>query len=423
MGECLHPLYLTRPHKHLDDLHDLRTMRMYRVPCGKCPECLKKKQRSMTARIVTEAQNYSTMHFCTFTYSPKTLPIASSLFVDVPGAGVYRLDQPRIVEDSDFLVVMRERFAKMKNTSEVKYIDYPLDSFVNAYGKGTKFFIRLTPSLNRRDFRLWLKNCRVAYKREFGESLPDFKYVFCGEYGGRFHRPHYHCLFLGLSDSQVHWMCDRWLYGFTLWERCKVDAKDKSAVASYISKYMNKGENDISSVKNRLVEPPRHSMSKFLGVVDDLPVSHFLCYDLFGEYDPDTLKLKDGDYLSESSILTLCDSILERMSIVVPGVPYRLPMPVAWKHKIYYNKIDYNNKLIPSRYVPKRIFKIMQEVAFGADMDLRSRKLAKIRESVKTPAEFAETLVRSNARLQAAVEASEAYAWKTLRRDYSRDAF
>ena len=65
-------------------------------------------------------------------------------------------------------------------------------------------FITLTyrdpapPSLVKKDVQKFLKRFRNL-SRDFGISLPKFRYFFCGEYGSKFGRPHYHGLLFGVD--------------------------------------------------------------------------------------------------------------------------------------------------------------------------------------------------------------------------------
>ena len=51
------------------------------VPCGKCVQCLKRRQASIASRCVSEAQSKGSMHFLTLTYSNEYLPISVRLQV------------------------------------------------------------------------------------------------------------------------------------------------------------------------------------------------------------------------------------------------------------------------------------------------------------------------------------------------------
>ena len=47
-----------------------------KVPCGKCIECLQKKQVELTVLAIEESKKFNTMHFFTLTYNPENVPIS-----------------------------------------------------------------------------------------------------------------------------------------------------------------------------------------------------------------------------------------------------------------------------------------------------------------------------------------------------------
>lgn len=70
-------------------------------------------------------------------------------------------------------------------------------------------------TLRKADVQKWLKN--VRRQMEYYHETVPFKVIYCGEYGDQFQRPHYHLVILGLTDVQVakysrklwrHGLCD-----------------------------------------------------------------------------------------------------------------------------------------------------------------------------------------------------------------------
>lgn len=422
---CLRPLYLIRECEHCDFLEDVRpydnyTHKLVKVPCGKCIECVRKRQADLTVRIVTEAQNYHTMHFVTLTYDNASVPLACSLFCNDKD-GVYLVQKARVLPETDYVRNLRLILASMDVDRNGRFLDAPLPMCQGL--DGFPYFYRVAMSLNREHVKLWMKGCRTSYKRQFGRSLPDFKMAWCGEYGSRTARPHYHLLFLGLTDSQVHWMVDRWSYGFTLWKRCKTESHDKYAVARYISKYMSKESEFVANVvKWGLCQKPRTAVSRYLGYSDRLSRPFFFAYDLFGEYDPQTLILKETRRkLSASQLDALTLAISQRLSVFVPGCDYSLPIPIAWLHSVYYKKIKSDAKQA-YRYVPFRIWKIVQENLLARDLADREREFisfARSRGDTPLPA----VVLRFNASKASQVAAREISARKAEVGFYSSDAF
>lgn len=118
-------------------------------------------------------------------------------------------------------------------------------------------FITLTyrdpapPRLVKKDVQNFLKRFRNL-PRDLHIALPDFKYFFCGEYGSKFGRPHYHGLLFGVDcfnpvfDSVIvdfkngypvyssNVLADTWKHGFIT-----VDKITTSNIR-YVSKYILK---------------------------------------------------------------------------------------------------------------------------------------------------------------------------------------
>lgn len=111
------------------------------VPCGKCPECLKRRTASWSHRLEIEALKWASLHFVTLTYNSDFVPISPN--------GFLTLETDRV----------------------------------------TKFFKRLR------------------------HRCGSFKYYYCGEYGTRKKRPHYHLILMGteaLTPTEIlqEWSVD-----------------------------------------------------------------------------------------------------------------------------------------------------------------------------------------------------------------------
>lgn len=266
--------------------------RMVTVPCGKCVECLKTRQNDLACRCVRQAQISGSMQFLTLTYDDDHLPLAMSLERVDKSTGecdivekmklITRQELP-VVDDVVYGDAIADLIAKDKY--KVRYF------YRTIYEDDEQLYqVVITPSLNPRDVRLWLKSARVRYQREYGIKLPEFKYVICGEMGASTHRPHYHLCFFGLSNHDVRWLSSYWKYGFTYLKTVKAVNNDGTSgfeiAARYISKYMTKGDMECSSVKCGYAYKSRLMSSKGLGGnLDSHLVDYFRCYDLFGRYD------------------------------------------------------------------------------------------------------------------------------------------
>lgn len=175
------------------------------VPCGKCIECLKAKQRQWIYRLQREEAVNKTSLFCTLTYDEKNVPL---LLLDYHG-------QVYLHKSND-------------KPQHVRYQDYIK----------SKLFSDCIMDLWPEDLQKFIKRLRKCYPH-------SLKYFACGEYGDQFDRPHYHiALFTnGSANLLKHCVEGSWQLGMTDVEYL-VDAR-----VTYITKYMLKG-----SLENRTDE-------------------------------------------------------------------------------------------------------------------------------------------------------------------------
>lgn len=172
------------------------------------------------------------------------------------------------------------------------------------------------PTLRREDVKLWKKRFRHLIDNK------DFSWCCIGEYGSRTHRPHYHGLIFGLSESDCKKVENAWNLGFTVFKRVpSYSQKDKSCVASYISKYIYKPV-DLK-VFSDSVEFPRLMTSQGFGLADNFEDfrRYILCLDKF-EYDP-------FDYNTINQ--KIVESVIERLSFTFNGFSYSLPLYILKK--------------------------------------------------------------------------------------------
>lgn len=148
------------------------------VPCGKCSLCRSDNRNEWSIRLAIHLASCDTMPlFITLTYDDGHLPEVNQ------GSGEIR-----------------------------HYCDWY-----------DEFHARLAwnePTLYRPDISAFLKK----YKRKYNLRNEDFQYFGCGEYGGKFGRPHYHLLMFGDKDLYTAFFRDTdeaqkrimscWPYGF-----------------------------------------------------------------------------------------------------------------------------------------------------------------------------------------------------------------
>lgn len=131
------------------------------VPCGKCPDCLKRRISGWSFRLMTEEKRSLSSHFITLTYSPQHVALTRGGYM----------------------------------------------------------------TLSKRDVQLFLKRLR---KRNTGTQI---KYYACGEYGGKYSRPHYHILLFNADINTIS----------PSWEKGSVHFGSVSGASiGYTLKYMSK---------------------------------------------------------------------------------------------------------------------------------------------------------------------------------------
>lgn len=255
------------------------------VPCGKCPECLKKQQNGFVVRCIEEARKTGMMWFITLTYNNKSVP-------------------KREFVDSD--------------SGEVVLVN----------------------SLNREDIKKWKREVRRSYQKTYNRSFPNFSFLICGEYGPRTFRPHYHGVIFGLDKFHINYLEKYWQdnYGFTSFKYIPIVSNqngrdDLTCVARYVSKYCVKPQ-DLENplVKDGVVEKPRKMTSVGFGLPDN--------FDEMSQY------IRLGHDLSNKRVSpALAKSINERCNYVYNGQKYSLP--IYYRKKIFY-ETGINQNLVSS---------------------------------------------------------------------------
>lgn len=360
---CYHPKRILVKNPHTTVAYPLSYIEL-EVPCGKCVACLRKRKNDYAARLSREVKTATSMFFVTLTYNNKHLPIAQTFYkvdadtgeIEVTNSGVI-LQEGRLCDD------LRSEFVRIKASNKPRFIDRCVcdkNGLPLCIG-GTYYYTRFTPSLYREDFKNWLKGCRVQWQRDTGEKL-NFRYAWCGEYGGKRLRPHYHCVFLDLTKEQLLFMLNRWSnrdyaeHGYTYWKEVPPFNKDgtdaRSIAARYIAKYVNKGKFDNEAVLLKEAQKGRLCNSKRFGTKDftDEEVSYFRAYDLFGKYDIDTFSLLDSQggltskYLDENQRLQVVKEVAKRATIKYSFVKdnvlheYEQGLPRAFRIRLFYYK-------------------------------------------------------------------------------------
>ena len=326
---CLRPRTISIPNLHPTAAYPESSIQV-QVPCGKCIECLKRRQNDYATRLYNECKNGEVMFFLTLTYREDVLPLAITYkHIDLHTGEVLDQSEPEVLEDSDFTRVCRKHILDMKISSKPRV--YRDKVMIGVDGIG--LYYEVTPTLNRADVRTWIKKCRIQYKRDYGTSM-KFRYAFCGEYGPNGCRPHFHMVTIGASFEQVMYMLNYWHFGYANWKNVPSINPDGSnarqIVAKYIGKYISKGKFDCESCKMGLSIKGRLCNSKRFGTkqLEELK-AYYRCYDLFGRYNINSLVLQNGDFLSEDQINRLSAEIVKRSSFQVLVGDKPLVLPIA----------------------------------------------------------------------------------------------
>lgn len=246
---CTNPIQLEK--KQLDG-----SFRVYTVPCGKCPECRAKYQSEYAALSVLEANKAGSLAFITLTYNDNWLPV----WYHRPT--LVRIDTR---PDSDFSIYDFVGFERAAGC-----YSWQLDMWKK---DGCRLLpsdddLVVCPSLHREDIKSLLKKYRQDYFRRHNERV-DLRMSCFGEYGERYHRPHYHMIVYGLSRDEVNRLASKWTFGFTnvqYVEHFNSDGSDAFVkVSRYVSKYVSKCEFLPEFCQRGFAESPRKQSSVKLG--------------------------------------------------------------------------------------------------------------------------------------------------------------
>lgn len=288
---CTNPLVVKRSYPSIGT-------REYVVPCGKCADCVKKKQSEFAALSLHQGLQSGSVHFFTFTYRPEALPIAIS--VDTP-EGV-----PQLIGFERGEAALTSGFGKEFMNRVVRVSSDYRGEFYNC------------ASLCREDIKLTLKRFRAYEKSMRPAEKLDFKYAVFGEYGEQRGRPHYHGLFFGLSDRQALSLLNQWQahYGFchcpSIEGKSGTSLDDLTKLSLYVSKYISKA--DFTRWKHILpyVEKPRRQSSLNFGDFSNEELSKLRGF-MMGAICPQDL---NQDFLSLISwILSRLDAQVFRLLV------------------------------------------------------------------------------------------------------------
>lgn len=296
-----------RPYRPLAP-YEINTRAKIEVPCGKCLECMAKRHNSFAYRLYNQMQKHLYCYHFTLTYRPEKLPFAISVqTTDYETKKPFKFSANKLVEDKGLLEHLRLSYLFSNPSSSPVYIE----RFVKRIGD-TDFEYVATPSLNRADVRSWIKTSRIYLKRR--DIDVELFYSFCGEYGPKTCRPHYHCVVMSDQDlaasGALGLLKANWKSRFgnlvvkTL-PRLNRDGTDAYQIASkYISKYISKGTFENPACVAGYCEKGRICQSQEKFLFSNSVKSYYYAYDLFGAYDINKFALRTGKYEREEMIFS-----------------------------------------------------------------------------------------------------------------------
>lgn len=194
-------------------------------PCGKCLNCMKKRQNEWAFRIQSEAkEHFGRTFFVTLTFDDDHLH------------NYYHIQVPSWIQK------FQTEFRKTGDVALLDAYEHYKSKFVKSLkrkcvvSKNSVKLFTCAPSIDKKDLQDFHKRLR--------ESGLKFSFFACGEYGDKFSRPHYHVIYFLDSgqDYNFETFHDR-IYPY--WNMCipeelKVSSIDTMVNGIPASKYVAK---------------------------------------------------------------------------------------------------------------------------------------------------------------------------------------
>lgn len=127
------------------------------VPCGRCAECLKKRQLDLSVRCMREAERFGSMVFVTLTYRDSELPVSVTLEQVDKESGDIIAQPPQLLDrNSPVRSLVLDELLKIRSGVVARRYTMPFDE-ANLFDEQWYYQYVFTPSISRLDIRLWLK--------------------------------------------------------------------------------------------------------------------------------------------------------------------------------------------------------------------------------------------------------------------------
>lgn len=213
-----------------------------KMPCGHCKYCLQQKANKLSTQISLEYLTSPVVLYCTLTYAPDYLPEANVICTYADG---YCHQQIKKLSNFAFST----QFDKdLLNSHKISRND-----FNQQYQSGD------VPVLCRSHVTNFIKRLR-RYLQYHG--LGQIRYYYCGEYGHKYGRPHYHALLFCQSETQSSILSKiihtYWQYGTVNCQRAR------TSCASYLGSYLSSSYYSCFGTRTTAY-PPFNSHSNRLG--------------------------------------------------------------------------------------------------------------------------------------------------------------
>lgn len=223
MSQCLHPRYVQTP-------SGLR-----KVPCGKCSACLNKKGIRNACYIDVEHLSSGYAMFGTLTYCNYFLPIVRVDYDERTATYFCNPYNRRLIEDNYGGSLYSFKSSEFNGHDE---------SVWSQISSRTKLPRKFVPVIYVRDFQLYQKRFKQYLIRNLNilpEHVEKIRYYYCGEYGTKHYRPHFHFILFVPEDIRYvltperlrEAVCSSWNFGRIDFQR------SKGKNSSYLAEYLN----------------------------------------------------------------------------------------------------------------------------------------------------------------------------------------